>query len=171
MARLSLLSASVVAQPDITAINATAATLFRLATQGVTQRMQGSIFVRGIVEQLAKGLQALHGKEMLHQDIRPENLMIDRSGTAKIIDLATTHVAGLADNAHESRAPAIEGTLQYTAPEYFVGHGGSARSDLFSLAVITYRMLTAQLPYGLHVSRIRTRADASRLRYVPRPAR
>jgi serine/threonine protein phosphatase PrpC len=123
--------------------------------------------VRGIVEQLAKGLQALHGKEMLHQDLRPENVMIDRSGTVKIIDLAATHVAGLADNARESRALAIEGTLQYTAPEYFFGHGGSTRSDLFSLAVITYRMLTAQLPYGLNVSRVRTRADAHRLRYVP----
>jgi len=123
--------------------------------------------VRGIVEQLAKGLHALHGKEMLHQDLRPENVMIDRSGTVKIIDLATTHVAGLADTAGGNRALAIEGTLQYTAPEYFAGHGGSARSDLFSLAVITYRMLTAQLPYGLHVPRVRTRADADRLRYVP----
>lgn len=123
--------------------------------------------VRGIVEQLAKGLQALHGKEMLHQDIRPENVMIDRTGTVKIIDLATTHVAGLADSARDKRATAIEGTLQYTAPEYFVGHGGSARSDLFSLAVLAYRMLTAQLPYGLQVSHLRTAADANRLRYLP----
>ena len=123
--------------------------------------------VRGIVEQLAKGLQALHGKEMLHQDIRPENVMIDRTGTVKIIDLASTHVAGLADSARECRALAIEGTLQYTAPEYFAGHGGSARSDLFSLAVLAYQMLTKQLPYGLHVSRVRASADAHRLRYVP----
>jgi serine/threonine protein phosphatase PrpC len=123
--------------------------------------------VRGILEQLAKGLQALHGKEMLHQDIRPENVMIDRAGTVKIIDLASTHVAGLADSARESRALAIEGTLQYTAPEYFAGHGGSARSDLFSLAVLAYQMLTKQLPYGLHVSRVRSSADAHRLRYVP----
>ena len=123
--------------------------------------------VRGIVEQLAKGLQALHGKEMLHQDLRPENVMIDRSGTVKIIDLATTRVAGLADNAHENRALAIEGSLQYTAPEYFLGQGGSVRSDLFSLAVVAYRMLTGQLPYGLHVPRVRTGAEAKRLRYVP----
>ena len=123
--------------------------------------------VRGIVEQLAKGLQALHGREMLHQDLRPENVMIDRAGTVKIIDLASTHVAGLADSARDSRALAIAGTLQYTAPEYFVGDGGSARSDLFSLAVIAYQMLTGQLPYGLQVSRIRSSADANRLRYVP----
>jgi serine/threonine protein phosphatase PrpC len=123
--------------------------------------------VRGIVAQLAKGLQALHGKEMLHQDIRPENVMIDRAGTVKIIDLASTHVAGLADSARERRALAIAGTLQYTAPEYFVGQGGSTRSDLFSLAVIVYQMLTKQLPYGLHASRVRSSADAKRLRYVP----
>ena len=123
--------------------------------------------VRSIVTQLAKGLQALHGKEMLHQDIRPENVMIDRAGTVKIIDLATTHVAGLADGVDSNRPLAIAGTLQYTAPEYFVGQGGSARSDLFSLAVVAYRMLTKQLPYGLQVSRVRLPADVNRLRYVP----
>jgi serine/threonine protein phosphatase PrpC len=123
--------------------------------------------VRGIVAQLAQGLQALHGKEMLHQDLRPENVMIDRAGTVKIIDLASTHVAGLADGAGQGGPLAIEGTLQYTAPEYFVGDGGSTRSDVFSLAVIVYQMLTRQLPYGLQVSRLRSRADSSRLRYVP----
>ncbi|MEJ8859450.1 protein kinase [Variovorax robiniae] len=123
--------------------------------------------VRGIVEQLAMGLQALHRREMLHQDIRPENVMIDRAGTVKIIDLASTHVAGLAEGTGDQRALAIAGTLQYTAPEYFVGRGGDVRSELFSLAVIAYRMLTGQLPYGLDASRIRTPADVNRLRYVP----
>lgn len=123
--------------------------------------------VRGIVAQLAAGLQALHGKEMLHQDLRPENVMIDGTGTVRIIDLASAHVAGLADGAREQRPIAIVGTLQYTAPEYFLGDGGSARSDLFSLAVITYQMLADQLPYGLDASRVRSPANAHRLRYVP----
>lgn len=123
--------------------------------------------VRGIVEQLARGLQALHGREMLHQDLRPENVMIDRAGTVKIIDLASTHVAGLADGESERRALGIEGTLQYTAPEYFVGNGGSARSDLFSLAVIAYWLLTGQLPYGLQPTQVRSMADANRMRYTP----
>jgi serine/threonine protein phosphatase PrpC len=123
--------------------------------------------VRGIVAQLARGLQALHGREMLHQDLRPENVMIDRAGTVKIIDLASTHVAGLADSESERRALGIDGTLQYTAPEYFTGAGGSARSDLFSLAVIAYRLLTGQLPYGLQPARVRTAADANRLCYTP----
>ena len=123
--------------------------------------------VRGIVDQLAKGLQALHRREMLHQDLRPENVMIDRTGTVKIIDLASTHVAGLSDTAQERGALAIAGTLQYTAPEYFTGHGGSACSDVFSLAVIAYQMLTRQLPYGLDAARVRSAADAHRLRYIP----
>ncbi|MDH6594354.1 serine/threonine protein phosphatase PrpC [Variovorax sp. TBS-050B] len=121
--------------------------------------------VRGIVEQLARGLQAFHRLEMLHQDLRPENVMIDHTGTVRIIDFGSAWVAGL-----DERTPAdpgrILGTVQYTAPEYFLGEGGSARSDLFSLAVIVYQMLTGRLPYGAEVARtVRTRADLRRLQY------
>ena len=48
--------------------------------------------VRGIVEQIAKGLQAFHRMEMLHQDLRPDNIMIDGTGTAKIIDFGATRI-------------------------------------------------------------------------------
>ncbi len=123
--------------------------------------------VRSIVAQLAQGLQAFHGREMLHQDLRPDNVMIDRTGTVKIIDFAATHVAGLAEGMPGAHAQAIAGTLQYTAPEYFTGSGGTARSDLFSLAVLVYQMLSAQLPYGVQVTRVRSPADLKRLRYVP----
>jgi serine/threonine protein phosphatase PrpC len=123
--------------------------------------------VRAIVEQVAKGLQAFHRKEMLHQDLRPDNLMIDRTGTVKIIDFGSVHVAGLAEGTGDAQAHRIVGTLQYTAPEYFVGAGGGTRSDLFALAVITYQMLSGRLPYGLQVSHLRTASDLKRLRYIP----
>jgi serine/threonine protein phosphatase PrpC len=123
--------------------------------------------VRGIVSQVGRGLAAFHGKEMLHQDLRPDNVMIDRTGTARIIDFASTHVAGLTEGTAQARPEAIVGTLQYTAPEYFTGDGGDPRSDLFSLAVLAYQMLTGQLPYGLQVPRVRSAADARRLRYTP----
>lgn len=124
--------------------------------------------VRSLAAQIAKGLQAFHNKEMLHQDLRPENVMIDRGGTAKIIDFGATHVAGLTEGLIDpDQPPSIEGTLQYTAPEYFTGQGSSARSDLFSLAVLVYQMLTGQLPYGLQITRLRTPADTRKLRYVP----
>lgn len=123
--------------------------------------------VRHIVEQIAAGLQAFHRKEMLHQDLRPENVMIDAAGTVKIIDLASTHVAGLLEGTPDALPLRLRGTLQYTAPEYFVGAGGGVPSEVFSLAVLTYHMLTGQLPYGLQVTRVKSTDDLRRLRYVP----
>jgi serine/threonine protein phosphatase PrpC len=122
--------------------------------------------VRGIVEQIAKGLQAFHRLEMLHQDLRPENIMIDHTGTVKIIDFASTQVAGLAESASPSDRVDILGTVQHAAPEYFVGEAGSPRSDLYSLGVITYQMLTGRLPYGAQVARIRTKAAQQQLMYA-----
>ena len=123
--------------------------------------------VRNIVEQIAKGLRAFHRKEMLHQDLRPDNIMIDKTGTAKIIDFGATKIAGVAEAAPPAAADDILGTAQYTAPEYFRGEGGSARSDLFSLGVIAYQMLTGELPYGAQLARARTRSQFSKLRYRP----
>ena len=121
--------------------------------------------VRGIVEQIAKGLQAFHRLEMLHQDLRPENIMIDKTGTAKIIDFASTRIAGIADDTLSALYDDILGTVQYTAPEYFLGEGGSQRSDIFSLGVIAYQMLTGRLPYGAQVPKARTRSQQRKLRY------
>jgi serine/threonine protein phosphatase PrpC len=123
--------------------------------------------VRQIVDQIARGLQALHRKEMLHQDLRPENLMIDRQGTVILIDLASAHVAGLNEGLGDARATDIAGSLQYTAPEYFTGDGGTPLSELFSLAVLAYQMLTGALPYGLQVPQVRGPRDLHQLQYVP----
>lgn len=123
--------------------------------------------VRDIVEQIAKGLRAFHRLEMLHQDLRPDNIMIDSNGTVKIIDFGAVCVAGIDEiKLPEVQSP-ILGTQQYTAPEYFLGDAGSPRSDLFSLGVITYQMLTGRLPYGTKVSRIRTVSELRQLRYEP----
>ena len=122
--------------------------------------------VRDIVVQIARGLQAFHRMEMLHQDLRPENIMIDHTGTVKIIDFGAVHVAGLAETAAHGGSAAILGTVQYTAPEYFWGGPGTPQSDLFSLGVITYQMLTGRLPYGTQVAGLRTRAALTRLRYA-----
>jgi len=64
---------------------------------------------------------------------------------------------GLAE-AGDRDATEILGTEQYTAPEYFLGEGGTPRSDQFSLGVITYQMLSGGLPYGARVSRLRSHA-------------
>ncbi len=125
--------------------------------------------VRALVEQIARGLHAFHRMEMLHRDLRPENILIDTTGTVKIIDFGAVHVAGLAETAGRPTHGAdddIQGTLQYTAPEYFLGQPGTPRSDLFSLGVITYQMLTGHQPYGTQVARVRSRSDVALLRYA-----
>ncbi|MBM0105614.1 bifunctional protein-serine/threonine kinase/phosphatase [Steroidobacter sp. S1-65] len=120
--------------------------------------------VRGIVEQIAKGLQAFHRLEMLHQDLRPENIMIDSTGTVKIVDFGSTRVAGIVESAADvDRLP--QGTLQYTAPECFLGDAGTSRSDLFSLGVIAYQMLSGRLPFGTEVAKASTKAAQRRLQY------
>jgi serine/threonine protein kinase len=121
--------------------------------------------VRDIVEQIAKGLRAFHRKEMLHQDLRPANILIDNTRTVKIIDFGSVRVAGVAEAVPPTDDDDILGTAQYTAPEYFLGERGSTRSDLFSLGVITYQMLTGKLPYGASVAKARTKAQVRKLRY------
>jgi serine/threonine protein kinase len=122
--------------------------------------------VRGIVEQIARGLQAFHRMEMLHQDLRPENIMIDKTGTVKIIDFGSVSVAGVDERASPLERSSILGTLQYTAPECFVGDAATERSDLFSLGVIAYQMLSGRLPYDAESARVRTRAAQRRLSYA-----
>ena len=121
--------------------------------------------VRGIVEQIAKGLRAFHRKEMLHQDLRPANVMIDTTGTVRIIDFGSTLVTGVVEATPLAVHGDILGTLQYTAPEYFQGERGTPRSDMFSLGVIAYQMLTGRLPYGSQIAKARTRLQFGRLKY------
>jgi len=123
--------------------------------------------VRGLIQQIARGLLAFHRLEMLHQDLRPENIMIDASGTVKIIDFGSTRVAGLTETAMRLERAEMPGTAQYAAPEYFLGERGTPRSDLYSLGVITYQLLTGRLPYGAQVAKSTTRAAQRRLQYRP----
>jgi serine/threonine protein phosphatase PrpC len=122
--------------------------------------------VRRIIEQTAKGLQAFHRLEMIHQDLRPENIMIDITGTVKIIDFGATKVAGIIEISSPLDRQALLGTAQYTAPEYFLGENGTPCSDQYSLAVITYQMLAGKFPYGIQVAKTRTRAAQKKLNYL-----
>ena len=121
--------------------------------------------VRGIVEQIGKGLHAFHRQEMLHQDLRPANIMIDANGLVKIIDFGATKIAGIMEISSPIERTDLLGTAQYTAPEYFLGESGTSRSDIFSLAVITYQMLSGTLPYGAQVAKSRTKSAQKKLRY------
>ncbi|MEP1217359.1 MAG: bifunctional protein-serine/threonine kinase/phosphatase [Marinobacter sp.] len=121
--------------------------------------------VRGLVVQIARGLYALHRMEILHQDIRPDNILIDTNGTAKIIDFGSARVAGIVESAtlEPNDTP---GTALYMAPEYFLGETGTTCSDLYSLGVLTYHMLCGRFPYGTQVAKSRTASAMRRLNYA-----
>ena len=121
--------------------------------------------VRGIVAQVARGLYALHRMEILHQDIRPDNIMIDTNGTVKIIDFGSARVAGIVE-ATTLEPNEIPGTAIYMAPEYFMGETGTTRSDLYSLGVLCYHMLSGRFPYGTQVAKSRTASAMRRLNYT-----
>jgi len=104
--------------------------------------------VRGTVDQIARGLRAMHRLEMIHQDLKPDNILLDEFNTLKIIDFGSTKIAGLAEIKSVVEHNEIVGTANYSAPEYFKGESGTNRSDIYSLGVIAYEMLTGKLPYG-----------------------
>lgn len=118
--------------------------------------------VRDIIEQVAKGLQAFHRQEMIHQDLRPNNIMIDSSNTVKIIDFGSTFIAGVTDANTED---VMRGTIRYSAPEYFLGQLGTQQSDIYSLAAITYQMLSGEFPYGNAIAQANSLSAQERLTY------
>ncbi|TLM79851.1 protein kinase domain-containing protein [Microbulbifer harenosus] len=102
--------------------------------------------VRNLVGQLVSALRRLQRLEIVHGDLKPENIMVDSSGRLKLIDLGGANAAGLQELLrYQDSAP--PGSKNYCAPEYFVGDGASHRSDIFSLGVIAYEMLTGEYPY------------------------
>ncbi len=123
--------------------------------------------VRLLLEQITTGLRAFHRLEMLHQDLKPENIMLDANGTVKIIDFGSTKIAGIAEISSPIERVELLGTKNYTAPEYLLGQPGSNRSDIFSLGTIAYELLTGKLPYGDALDRTEGRRTVSKLKYHP----
>jgi len=104
--------------------------------------------VTGIINQIIQGLRSIHRMEMLHRDLKPDNIIITSNGTAKIIDFGSIKIAGIEEISTPVERLELLGTKNYTAPEYIMGVVGTNKSDLFSLGVIAYEMLTGKLPYG-----------------------
>jgi serine/threonine protein phosphatase PrpC len=118
--------------------------------------------VRTFSKQIERGLRAFHRLEMIHQDLKPENILIDKNETLKIIDFGSTKIAGIEEIYLPIEVNNILGTINYTAPEYHIGEPGSNRSDIFSLGIIIYEMLTGHLPYGKEMSA----RNIKRVRYI-----
>ncbi len=103
--------------------------------------------VRAYIDQLSSALRSLHRQDVIHQDLKSDNVMINGADRVKIIDFGAVHAAGLAELASVLERQQPEGTLNYTAPEYMIGERAGKNADLFSLGVITYEMLTGKYPF------------------------
>jgi serine/threonine protein phosphatase PrpC len=118
-----------------------------------------------LIDQIGKGLRAFHRRETLHQDIKPDNILIDRNGHVKILDFGSCHVAGISEISTPLARDIPLGTATYSAPEYTVGRAGSYPADQFSLAVISYEMFTGKLPFGGKLEQCKSQRDFLNTQY------
>jgi serine/threonine protein phosphatase PrpC len=123
--------------------------------------------VIAIVAQIVRGLIALHRRQILHQDIKPDNVMVGSDGVVKIVDYGSAWVAGVDELPKPIERERALGTVSYSAPEYALGIKPKTNADLYSLGCITYELLTGKHPYGAAAESAKTRADFDALRYVP----
>jgi eukaryotic-like serine/threonine-protein kinase len=98
-----------------------------------------------IVAQAADGLAYAHSMGVIHRDIKPSNLMIAENGVLKIMDFGIARVRG---SQRLTRSGSIVGTLAYMAPEQLRGEEGDEHSDLYSLAIVLYEMLSGAPPFS-----------------------
>ena len=109
--------------------------------------------VVNIAQKIVAGLRVFHRLEMLHRDLKPENIMLTRDNEVKIIDFGSVKIAGIHEISTPVKRMELLSTKNYTAPEYLLGTDGNNQSDIYSLGVIVYEMLTGQLPYGDKLTR------------------
>lgn len=96
---------------------------------------------------LAQAVQSLHSQDAIHLDIKPENILMDEKGKLTLIDFGLSHHARFPDLLAEEMRKGI-GSAPYISPEQVTGIRSDFRSDIFSIGVIMYEMLTGELPFG-----------------------
>lgn len=103
--------------------------------------------VRDILEQIIKALRSFQRLDLVHRDLKPDNIMIDTYGKVTLIDYGTVLIASLEENNSNIKESVPQGSLNYIAPETLLTLHADHKSDLFSLGVIAYEMLCGSLPY------------------------
>jgi len=94
--------------------------------------------------EIARGLTVAHARNMVHRDIKPQNVLIDAEGRAKLTDFG---ISRQLEQDGMTATGRVLGTTDYVSPEQAMGHAVDQRSDIYSLGVVLYEMLTGQVPF------------------------
>jgi serine/threonine protein kinase len=95
---------------------------------------------------VADALAAAHALGIVHRDVKPNNIMLARDGSVRLLDFGLARGAGI-DMASLTRTGTVVGTPGYMSPEQFEAHGVDERSDIYSLGVVLFEMLSGRLPF------------------------
>jgi len=116
-------------------------TLRELIIENLKLKIEDSL---DIILQLCSGLSEAHQAGIVHRDIKPENILIDKKGKVKILDFGLAKLKGVSNLTKDS---STLGTIRYMSPEQVRGEEIDHRSDIWSVAVIFYELLTGQVPF------------------------
>jgi serine/threonine-protein kinase len=94
--------------------------------------------------EIGRGLQLAHARQLVHRDVKPQNVLIDSEGRAKVTDFG---IARSLESDGLTKTGRVLGTTDYVSPEQAMGQDVDARSDVYSLAVLLYEMLTGKVPF------------------------
>ncbi|KXF81671.1 bifunctional protein-serine/threonine kinase/phosphatase [Enterovibrio coralii] len=121
--------------------------------------------VRTLAKGAIRAMRVLQRMSVVHRDIKPDNLMVDKDLNVTLIDYGTAQAGGMGELAGQREESYAVGDLNYAAPEYLKGNAATTESDVFSLGVSIYEVLTGHLPYKA-VNASNPNAS-SRGKYVP----
>jgi serine/threonine protein kinase len=97
--------------------------------------------------QIAKALEAAHERGVVHRDVKPQNILLDASGQAKVADFGIARAVGAMATTAISQSGLVLGTVNYVSPEQAMSEPVGSQSDLYSLGIVLYEMLTAKVPF------------------------
>lgn len=109
------------------------------------------VVARPLLIQIARGLAAIHRQGLVHRDVKPGNIVIvarDGGELAKVVDLGLAKSTRDSQKVDLTRTGMVVGSLSYIAPEQLQGHELSERTDVYSLGVVIYRVITGKLPFS-----------------------